>query len=314
MSNTKNEPIHSSDLLATLQYSQQAPILLGRQSKSNMAPLSLITSAAGQPEEYAMIERLFFACLQTGDDKSALICLDKLTKFFGRSNERIMGLHGLYEEAIAGDNSALEKCLREYDDILQQNPVNLPVLKRRIALLRSLSRPADAISSLIKLLEATPTDTEAWCELADLYRSQGMSSQAIFCLEEALLITPNAWNVHACLAELLYVCATSPDNGDPSKLLRRSMRHYCRSIELCDDYLRGFYGLALVTSLLLETEESCIMEEVSLKKTLPKLNAFAFQKLEAIVKSRFMDYQGQKCCQSELIAARELLNRFGKSS
>jgi len=128
MSNTKNEPIHSSDLLATLQYSQQAPILLGRQSKSNMAPLSLITSAAGQPEEYAMIERLFFACLQTGDDKSALICLDKLTKFFGRSNERIMGLHGLYEEAIAGDNSALEKCLREYDDILQQNPVNLVCL------------------------------------------------------------------------------------------------------------------------------------------------------------------------------------------
>lgn len=128
MSNTKNEPIHSSDLLATLQYSQQAPILLGRQSNSKMAPLSLITSAPAKPEEYATIERLFFTCLQTGDDKSALICLDKLTQFFGPSNERIMGLHGLYEEAIAGDNSALEKCLQEYDDILQQNPVNLVCL------------------------------------------------------------------------------------------------------------------------------------------------------------------------------------------
>lgn len=128
MSNTKNEPIHSSDLLATLQYSQQAPILLGRQSNSKMAPLSLITSAPAQPEEYATIERLFFTCLQTGDDKSALICLDKLTQFFGPSNERIMGLHGLYEEAIAGDNLSLEKCLQEYDDILQQNPVNLVCL------------------------------------------------------------------------------------------------------------------------------------------------------------------------------------------
>ena len=53
----------------------------------------------------------------------------------------------------------------------------------------------DAISALVEFLEAVPTDAEAWCELADLYHSQGMSSQAIFCLEESLLITPNAWNV-----------------------------------------------------------------------------------------------------------------------
>lgn len=66
--------------------------------------------------------------------------------------------------------------------------------------------------------------------------------------------------------------------------------------------------------MLLETEESCTTEEVSLKDTLPRLNTFAFEKLEAIVKSRFMDYQGQKCSQSELIAAKELLDRFGKSN
>lgn len=127
MSNTKNEPIHSSDLLATLQCSQQAPILLGRQSSSKIALLSLITSTPAQPEEYATLERLFFACIQTGDDKSALICLDRLTQFFGPSNERVMGLRGLYEEAIAGDIS-LEKCLHEYDNTLQQNPVNLVCL------------------------------------------------------------------------------------------------------------------------------------------------------------------------------------------
>lgn len=47
----------------------------------------------------------------------------------------------------------------------------------------------------MKLLEATPTDAESWCELAELYQSQGMGSQAIFSLEEALLIVPHAWNV-----------------------------------------------------------------------------------------------------------------------
>jgi tetratricopeptide (TPR) repeat protein len=68
-------------------------------------------------------------------------------------------------------------------------------MKRRIALLRSMSRLSDAVSALTELVGAIPTDAEAWCELADLYQSQGMSSQAIFCLEEVLLITPNAWNV-----------------------------------------------------------------------------------------------------------------------
>lgn len=68
-------------------------------------------------------------------------------------------------------------------------------MKRRIALLRSLERPAEATAALIQLLDAVPTDAESWVELADLYQSQGLGSQAIFSLEEALLIAPNSWNV-----------------------------------------------------------------------------------------------------------------------
>lgn len=138
-------------------------------------------------------------------------------------------------------------------------------MKRRIALLRSLNRPTEAITALIRLLDAVPTDAEGWCELADLYQSQGLGAQAIFSLEEALLIAPNAWNVwvhlsaatgiedridllsqiHARLGELLYTCASSSDS-DSFRLAGKSVQHFCRSIELCDDYLRGFYGLVLV--------------------------------------------------------------------
>jgi tetratricopeptide (TPR) repeat protein len=81
--------------------------------------------------------------------------------------------------------------------------IKQPILKRRIALLRSLNRPSDAISALIQLLDAIPTDAEAWCELADLYQSQGLGSQAIFSLEEALLIAPNSWNV--CTIHLVLI-------------------------------------------------------------------------------------------------------------
>ena len=39
---------------------------------------------------------------------------------------------------------------------------------------------------------------------------------------------------------------TPEETGEQLKLLSNSLRHFCRSIELCDDYLRGYYGLKLV--------------------------------------------------------------------
>jgi len=68
-------------------------------------------------------------------------------------------------------------------------------VKRRVALLKTLSRPAEAIAALVQLLEMSPTDVEAWAELSDLYLSEALYAQSCFCLEEVLLITPNAWNV-----------------------------------------------------------------------------------------------------------------------
>ena len=70
-----------------------------------------------------------------------------------------------------------------------------PVAKRRIALLQSLSRTTEAINALTELLESSPTDIEAWTELSDLYLSQSLYPQAVFCLEEVLLVAPSAWNV-----------------------------------------------------------------------------------------------------------------------
>lgn len=118
----------------------------------------------------------------------------------------------------------------------------------------------------MELLEASPTDIEAWTELSDLYLSKGLYPQAEFCLEEVLLAAPNAWNVcsrfqvaltltdhllqiHARLGEILYISTSSNSNdGSIGKILGESVRRFCRSIELCDGYLRGYYGLKIVSS------------------------------------------------------------------
>jgi len=40
--------------------------------------------------------------------------------------------------------------------------------------------------------------------------------------------------------------SSSVEGGSSQKQLAESVKRFCRSIELCDDYLRGYYGLKLV--------------------------------------------------------------------
>ena len=63
----------------------------------------------------------------------------------------------------------------------------------------------EAVKALNELLGHTPVDAEAWAELSDIYFILSLYPQALFCLEEVLLIFPNAWNV--CYSEQLHhVC------------------------------------------------------------------------------------------------------------
>ncbi|KAL4963507.1 uncharacterized protein BDV14DRAFT_176218 [Aspergillus stella-maris] len=301
---------HGSSLKTALHRSQQAPVILGQQAsaESSIRILPLGWESSG---DFDSLEKLFFSCLQSADDKGASSCLHRLAQRFGSSNERILGLQSLYDEAIATNQLEVEQCLKTCDDILSQNPVNLPILKRRVAILRSLSRPTDSISGLIQLLEAAPTDAEAWCELAEIYQSQGMSQQAIFSLEEALLVVPHAWNVHSRLGEILYVYANSLDSERARLHLQTSIRHFCRSVELCDGYLRGFYGLVLATSrFLVDHDLATEIEGPDTKKNLSRrLHSLAVKQLRDILQTQYsQEPHLREYDENELAAARKLLD------
>jgi tetratricopeptide (TPR) repeat protein len=105
-----------------------------------------------------------------------------------------------------------------------------------VALLKSTSRPTEAIGALVDLLETSPTDVEAWCELSDLYQSQGLGLQAIFSLEEALLITPNAWNVGLPPNKLDFFIA---DESPAACTDRRAQLYHSQSLKLRRRY-RGW--------------------------------------------------------------------------
>ena len=65
------------------------------------------------------------AALRVGDDKAAFQCLERLIQRFGAKDERVMGLRGLYQESVAEDEKALVKVLKEYQDVLAEDPVNI---------------------------------------------------------------------------------------------------------------------------------------------------------------------------------------------
>ncbi|KAI9772248.1 MAG: hypothetical protein M1840_000997 [Geoglossum simile] len=313
-------PVHPSPSL-DLRISQQAPLLL----RTSSSALSIPFLSSGDPlEGWTVYEHLLLSCLRTGDDKSARLCVEKLLGRFGITNERVMGLKGLFQEAVAGDNAALERILREYEAIINDDPTNTPIAKRRIALLRSMSHVEEAISSLVKLLDMSPTDAEAWSELSDLYLSQGLYQQAIFCLEEVLLIIPNAWNIHARMGELVFISSNAlaqANDRDVGRALMDSMRCFCRSVELCDDYLRGYYGLKLTSGRLLQLFSrehrntsvlgiSGLDSTVTSSVTVQKLNQQATAILSEIVrKSSLCDKTRYSYDRAEVIAARELLDK-----
>ncbi|KAG8525424.1 uncharacterized protein KY384_009068 [Bacidia gigantensis] len=302
-----NSPLRHTHALA-LASSQQTSQFLRQNASVGASRIPIPFFASPESTEIWMEhEKLLLSCLRTGDDKAAFLCLEKLISRFGSTNEKVMGLRGLYQEAVAEDEAALERVRQEYDEILATNPTNIPITKRRIALLRSLNRPSEAVDSLTELLEFSPTDIEAWSELADLYISQGLFSQAIYCLEEVLLLAPNAWNLQARLGEALSMLAFS--NNDDRATLTESLRRFCRSVELCDGYVRGYYGVKLVTNKLLSGLDASPSISSPPTETLRRLNETATLELTGTVRRGTVTGYDR----AEVAAVRALLDEKTKS-
>jgi hypothetical protein len=108
-----------------LHVSQQAPTIL-KDTPATIKPYTLnsLWNAAETPELWATYENLMLSCLRTGDEDSARECLQRLTERFGTSNERVLALIGLYDEATAKTEAELQDVLKSYAGILKNDPTN----------------------------------------------------------------------------------------------------------------------------------------------------------------------------------------------
>ncbi|KAK6832938.1 hypothetical protein PG987_007632 [Apiospora arundinis] len=306
-------PGHLSPATA-LQLSQQAPnIIKSSPGAVTASALSSLFSAPETPELWTIYENLLLSCLRTGDEESAHLCLGRLVNRFGDDNERVMALIGIMKEADATDDATLEVVLKEYEALLQDNPTNVPIVKRRVALLRSIGRIPDAVTALTGLLDFSPTDSEAWSELSDIYFSKACMVRPYMPWRRCSYFS----RTRGMIGELLLMAIKSGDQSDSAKQLGEALKRFCRSIELCDDYLRGYYGLKLLLEDPPKPSKQAESDGLSPPNlsTLQKLDGLATEKLGEITRRFTAGERGwQGYNEAEIVAARELLEKSSSTT
>jgi len=119
---------------------------------------------------------------------------------------------------------------------------------------------------------------------------------------------------------MLYVSiATSSEDAALLKTLTESMRRFCRSIELCNDYLRGYYGLKVTTKRLLQLLQKSSKSVTSGSEsdfppaaiaTVQRLHELGTSKLAEVIRRHTAGEKGwDGYDEAEIIATRELLDR-----
>ncbi|OWY97693.1 hypothetical protein PHMEG_00031720, partial [Phytophthora megakarya] len=195
-------------------------------------------------ELWSVYEQTFIAALDLHDDELAETCLKALqTKFPGSS--RVARLEGMQLE----QRGEFAKALALYDELLEANPANALVLKRKIAVLKAQKKTADkktadVITALNEFLRSFGTDQAAWTELGETYLSMGTYRYAAFCYEELVLLNPMDAISHSRLADI-YSTIGGLDN------LLTARKHYAHSIELNKSQnLRAYFALVTCTKAI----------------------------------------------------------------
>jgi len=219
-------------------------------------------------ELFAITEQVCIAALCVGNTSLVDSCINKLLAQFPNS-VRVKKLVGMQKEMNKDFTAALEI----YDSILVTAPADLGVIKRKICVYKASCEKSKAIKLLLDILNAavptpaavpggdavakdgektpsvpevkfSPTlalavsDLSSWVELAELYTENGDYSEAVYCVEECIMLDPhNAW-YHVKAADLYYSIG-----GIDAYI--RARKHYTMALNFqsCKHNKRGLFGM-----------------------------------------------------------------------
>jgi len=154
---------------------------------------------------WAFLEQLSLASIDIGRLDVADQCLRQLSERFPES-PRVDVLTGIRMEATEPPSTVLSF----YDELLQANPANAAIWKRRISVLKRVGNIERAVEELNAYLDTFYTDVEGWLELADIHSSCNQYTSALQALSHALLLTPQNPFTFLQFAETAYTSGDIP--------------------------------------------------------------------------------------------------------
>ncbi|KAJ6929041.1 hypothetical protein NC652_013033 [Populus alba x Populus x berolinensis] len=236
-------------------------------------------------EEWTLYEEVAIAAMDCQSLEVAKDCVNVLRKKFPESKR--VGILGRAEKA--------------YSSLLEDNPFDQVVHKRRVALAKAQGNLSGAIEWLNKYLETFMADHDAWRELAEIYVSLQMYKQAAFCYEELILSQPTVPLFHLAYADvsnLFILVISSPPTVPIYHLafvqecfntlgglenLQTARKYYSSTIDLTGGKnTRALFGICLCMSAIAQLSKGRNKED----KDCPDLQSLATAALEKEYKQR----------------------------
>jgi len=190
-------------------------------------------------DKWIILEQVSVAALEIGNFELSKKCINLLKEKFSPSL-RVNRLIGMYHEA-KGD---FEKATKIYDQLLKNENTDTATMKRKIALSIESGYKEAAIKGLVEYLSVFMADTEAWSELGDLYLSEQMYKQALFCYEELILAEPQNYHYYTKCAEIKYTLGGIENIKD-------AINYYSLSLDISTvNNVRSLFGICLCITLM----------------------------------------------------------------
>ncbi|KAI4301902.1 hypothetical protein L6164_035138 [Bauhinia variegata] len=191
------------------------------------------------PDEWTLYEQVAFAAIDCNSLDVAKDCIKVLQKKFPES-KRVGKLEAVLLEA----KGSWEEAEKAYTSLLEDNPLDQAIHKRRVAMAKAQGNISGAIEWLNKYLEIFMADHDAWRELAEIYVTLQMYKQAAFCYEELILSQPTVPLYHLAYADALYTLGGLEN-------LQTAKKYYTSTIDLTGGKnTRALFGLCLCTSAI----------------------------------------------------------------
>ncbi|CAN1245518.1 ER membrane protein complex subunit 2-A [Linum grandiflorum] len=188
------------------------------------------------PDEWTLYEQVAIAAMDCHALDVSKDCITVLQKKFPGS-KRVGRLEGMLLEA----KGSWEDAEQAYSSLLEDNPLDQVIHKRRIAVAKAQGNTSVAIDLLNKYLEIFMADHDAWRELAEIYISLQMYKQAAFCYEELILSQPTVPLHHLAYADVLYTLGGLEN-------IQNAKKYYSSTVDLTGGKNnRALFGICLVS-------------------------------------------------------------------